>query len=297
MHPHTETLTVAQHLLVELAACDYLTASQAARLLEKERSLTYIRENFRSLAVKRLVLALEGHAVTMPRVYTLTRKGREYASLLCGMSSDKRFRPSEEQDKAHNPLFIQHTLAVSDVLIAARLLAKNTPSITLTRMFTERALRRKISVELPDQTEDGTMQPRTISVEPDASLDFLIHKTWQNFLHIEVYRNLPPVEWRFKQKIQGYVTYALSGQHEALFNTPALSIAIITASEQMAARLKQWTEEALQEIKQPEQGELFFFCRLDTALTSPEEMYLSPVWEQAFSDAKVPLLVLDEENE
>jgi hypothetical protein len=93
------------------------------------------------------------------------------------------------------------------------------------------------------------------------------------------------------------VTYALSGQHEALFNTPALSIAVIIASKPMAARLKQLTEEALQEIKQPEQGELFFFCRLDTALASPEEMYLSPVWEQAFSDAKVPLLVLDEENE
>jgi hypothetical protein len=237
MHPHTETLTVAQHLLIELAACDYLTASQAARLLEKESSLTYIREKFRSLSAAKLVLSLEGHAVTMPRVYTLTRKGREYASLLCGTATDKRFRPSEEQDKAHNPLFLQHPLAGSDVLIAARLLAKNTPSITLMRMFTERALRRKIFVELPDLTEDGTMQPRTISVEPDASLDFLIHKTWQNFLHVEVYRNLPPVEWRFKQKIAGYVTYAVTGQHEELFQT-------LPSPLQLLPHLSQWQQDS-----------------------------------------------------
>ena len=177
MHPHTETLTLAQHLLIALAACDYLTPIQAARLLEKERSLTYIREQFRSLSAAKLVLSLERRVVTMPQVYTLTRKGWEYASLLCGTPTDKRFRPSEEQDKAHNLFFLQHTLAVSDVLIATRLLAKTTPGILLNRMFTERALKRKIFVELPNLTGDGTIQPRTISVEPDASLDFLIQKT------------------------------------------------------------------------------------------------------------------------
>ena len=112
-------------------------------------------------------------------------------------------------------------------------------------------------------------------------------------MHIEVYRNLPPTEWRFKQKIQGYVAYAVSGQHEALFQTPALSIAVITQTSQMATTLKRWTEEALQEINQTEQGELFFFTSLNPATASPEEMYLAPVWEQAFSATKTPLLVLE----
>jgi hypothetical protein len=40
-------------------------------------------------------------------------------------------------------------------------------------------------------------------------------------------------------------------------------------------------------------GEWFFFCSLDAATVSPEEMYLSPVWEQAFSNVKTPLLVLE----
>jgi hypothetical protein len=103
MGPQPETLTVSHQLLVALAAFDYLTPSQAARLLGKERSLTYIRETFRSLAAEKLVLSLAGRSVTMPRVYTLTRKGREYAGMLWKPARSRRFRPAEEHDKAQNP--------------------------------------------------------------------------------------------------------------------------------------------------------------------------------------------------
>jgi hypothetical protein len=146
---------------------------------------------------------------------------------------------------------------------------------------------------LPAPIGNGTTHIRTIAIEPDASCDFLIQQTLQNFSHIEVYRNLPPVEWRFKQKIQGYVTYAESGLHEQLFQTPSLSIAAITASEPMATTLKRWTEEALQESSQPEYGELFFFTNVNPAIVSPEELFLFPAWEQAFSSTKTPLLMLE----
>jgi hypothetical protein len=293
MYPHPEPLTVNQQLLIALDACDYLTATQAARLLAKERSLTYIREQFRWLVSTGLALSLESRFITLPRVYTPTRKGREYAHLLCGTATDKRFRPSEERDKARNELFMKHTIAVTDVLIAGRLLVKRSPAITLNRMFTEQALKRKIYVELPTPTGNGTTQIRTIAIEPDASVDFLIQQTLQNFFHIEVYRNLPPVEWRFKQKIQGYVTYAVTGQHEEVFQTPALSIAVIAASKPMATTLKRWTEEALQAMGRPEEGEMFFFGSINLATVRPEELYLSPIWEQAFGSAKTPLLVLE----
>ena len=293
MRPDLETLTVSQQLLVELDACDYFTASQAARLLEKERSLTYIREQFRWLVSTGLAVSLASRFVTLPRVYTPTRKGREYARRLCGTATDKRFRPAEERDKARNELFITHTLAVSDVLIASRLLAKRSPAITLSRMFTERQLRRQIYVALPEPTRNGTAQQRTVCIEPDASCDFLIQKAWQNFVHIEVYRNLPPAEWRFQQKIAGYVTYAESGLHEQLFQTPALSIAVIATSKPMTTTLKRWTEEALQAMGRPEEGQMFFFGSINPATVSTEELFLSPVWQQAFSSTKTPLLVLE----
>jgi hypothetical protein len=65
----------------------------------------------------------------------------------------------------------------------------------------------------------------------------------------------------------------------------------------MATTLKRWTEETLGEIRRPEEGERFFFCNLDTATTSPEELFLSPVWESAFGTTKTPLLILEEQSE
>jgi hypothetical protein len=83
------------------------------------------------------------------------------------------------------------------------------------------------------------------------------------------------------------------GWHEAFFHIPALSLAVIAATDQMAATLKRWTEEVLTEIERPEEGDWFFFCSLDTAIATPEELYLSPVWQKAFSNGKTPLLVLE----
>jgi hypothetical protein len=81
-----------------------------------------------------------------------------------------------------------------------------------------------------------------------------------------------------------------------LFHTPALSIAVFATTEHMAGTLKHWTEEALAELKRPDEGDMFFFGSMDVAKVSPEEMYLTRVWRQAFRDATVPLLILAEEN-
>jgi hypothetical protein len=267
-----------EKILLALAEFDYLTASQVTRLLYAPSSLTHVREMLKSLVDDSLVLALSSRLATHPRVYTLTGKGRTYGAFL-GMQNTKRIRTSEELDKAHNLFFMQHTLAVTDVLIAARLLSQTVPEIQLTRLFSERALKRKICIE------------------PDASVDFTIEETWhdqtwQDFVHIEVYRNLPPLEWRFKQKVQGYVSYAQTGLHEELFQTTALSIAVFAATAQQKAVLKRWTEEALRET--PQEGQRFFFTSIDTATATPAEMFLTPVWEQAFSSTPRPLLVIEE---
>jgi hypothetical protein len=278
-----------EKIIVALALFDYLTAYQLARLLYSPASISRVRKELKSLTVASLALSLGGRAVNLPLVYTLSSKGRQCAASL-GVSASRRLRPSEEKDKGYNPYFLKHTIAVTDVLIAARILSQTVPHIELTRILTERELKRKIYVELPEK----------VCIEPDARCEFLLTETWhettqtwKDFFHIEVYRNLPPAEWRFKQKIHGYVTYALTGQHEALFNTAALSIAIITQTEQMETTLKRWTEEALNEIGRPNDGDWFFFCSLDTATASPEEMYLAPVWERAFGTNKTPLLVLE----
>jgi hypothetical protein len=286
-----------EKIIVALAAFDYLTTEQITRLLYSPASLTHVREQMKLLVENGYVLPLGGRDVNLPLIYTLSSEGRQYASLL-GATRGKRVRPSEEKDKGHNPYFLKHTLAVTDILIAARLLSETVPGIVLNRMYTERELKRRISV---------TLSGKPVCLEPDASVLFRITETWHNppetwedFFHIEVYRNLPPAEWRFKQKVQGYLATVDTGQHQALFHTPAFSIAVITASEseQMAATLKRWTEEALQSMGRAEEGEQFFFRSIaDTATASPEELFLSPVWEQAFGTTKTSLLMLAEESE
>jgi hypothetical protein len=277
-------------IIIALSEFDYLTAHQLTRLLYSPSSLKYVQELLKALMDALLVTFVGGKAVNLPRVYTLSGTGRHYAASL-GAPKTRRFRPSEEAEKGRNPYFLKHTIAVGDVLISARLLSQTHPAITLTRLLTERQLRRRIYVELPEK----------ICIEPDAGCEFLVtetqheeQQTWRDFFHIEAYRNVPPVAHRFKQKIQGYVTYVDTGQHEALFHTTALSVALVAQTVEMAATLKRWTEEALRERDRPEEGEWFFFCSLNTATATPEEMYLSPMWEQAYSMTKTPLLTLEE---
>jgi hypothetical protein len=275
-----------------LAVFEYLTAAQLTRLGFAPSSIAYVRKALKALVEQGLVLALGGRAVNLPLIYTLTGRGRKYTGE-AGMPLESRFRPAEEQEKGHNVFVLRHTMAVTDVLISARLLSQTHPNIALTRMYTESALKRKIYVALPD---------RTLCLEPDASLEFQLTetrkeapKTWEDFFHIEVYRT-HLAEWRFKQKIRGYVSYIETGAHEALFQTPAFSLAVIAQTTELAGTLKRWTEDVLVSLDQPEQGERFFFCSLDPATATPTEMYLSPVWEQAFGTTTTPLLVLVEEK-
>jgi hypothetical protein len=263
-----------ERIISALAEFDYLTPAQIARLLYVPSSRNHVYEKMRPLVDRRLVLTAGGRNVNLPLLYTLSGTGRQYASLL-GAPPKTRFRPSEEADKGRNPYFLKHTIAVTDVLISAKLLSQTMPAIHLTRMYTERELKRKIYIPLGG---------KTVCLEPDAGLLFRITETWhdppqtwEDFFHIEVYRNLPPQEWRFKQKIAGYVTYVDNGHHEALFHTPALSIAVIAATEQMTTTLKRWTEEVLTQMERQPEGEWFFFCSVDPASASPEELYLSPV--------------------
>jgi hypothetical protein len=279
-------------ILTALYAFEYLTASQVTRLLYSSGSLTYVKAKLKALVDSGFALSIGGRGTNLPLIYTLNGKGRIVASTL-SEQQHKRFRATEAREKQVNLTFMQHTLAVNDVLIGARLLMQTHPNIFLTRMYREPELRRRIYVELPER----------ICIEPDASCQFLITErgqerpqTWEDFFHIEVYRNLPPVKSHFKQKIQGYVTYVDTGQHEALFQTPVLSIAVCAQTSQITAMLKYWTEEALQEIGRVADGDWFFFRSIDTATASPEELFLSPVWEQAYSTTKTPLLTLEGEK-
>ena len=280
--------TAQQKTICNLADFHYLTVSQLLAVEEyQETSRSYVYKEVNELVAADLIMALPRQVVTQPRLYTLTAKGRRVAALL-GKAPYKRFRKGEELERGEDPYFVAHTIAVIDVLIAARLLAKTVPGIRLNRLLTERELKRTIYVAVPGE---GATQ-RNICIEPDGALDFTIQDTWQDFLYLEVYRHHLN-ESRFRHKIQGYVTALVSGLHEQLFHTPAMTVAVITTIEKLAGTLKQWAEEALVALHREDAGDRFYFCWLDPASASPEELFLAPVWEQPFSTTKTPLLMLE----
>jgi hypothetical protein len=288
------SLTLPEQIIGELAMYHYLTAEQLIRVLGyAPSSRTHMEENLRKLAASGLVLPLAGKAFNLPRVYTLTAKGRRYAALLGKEPGKQRFRPGEERDIQHNMFFIRHFLAVSDVLIAARLLAQTTPGIVLTRLYQEHELKGKLSLplHLPRQS-----RPQTIVLVPDAALQFIIADTWEDVFYMEVYRNFP-AEARFKQKVAAYVALAHSPLHRELFATDALSVAMLATPPLLAQTLKTWTEEALTVLGQPEEGQRFFFASIATEQATPQAMYLLPVWRQAYGSSPTPLLVVEEGQE
>jgi hypothetical protein len=284
-----EKQTPQDKLRFALGEYEFLTARQLTALLYKKGSLTYVRDNLKTLRDAGDVLSFGGRETNLPVIYTLSGNGRRYVARH-SMQRAGRFRPGETQAKTNNGYFLRHTLAVNDVLIAARLLSQSVPAIILNRAYHERELRRKITVAIP-----AGGKTRQIFLEPDAGLDFRIRKdetVWRDFFFVEVYRH-HPMEHRFKQKVQGYVVYASSTQHEALFHTKALTIALFCETAAVKTHLKGWTEQVLTQLGQEHEGERFFFSSVAVSEASPTDVFLSPVWEQAFSITKTPLLVLE----
>jgi hypothetical protein len=71
---------------------------------------------------------------------------------------------------------------------------------------------------------------------------------------------------------------------------------MFAVTEQLAKTLKRWTEEVLTKLNQPAEGQRFFFSGIIPGQVSPTELFLSPVWQLAFSNTLTPLLMLDEEG-
>ena len=275
-------------ILQSLGEFSYLTLDQIIALHYQEASRSYVRKEVKALLTAGLAMALPRATVTYPRLFTLTGDGQRVVAHVSGVAT-KRVRRSDEQDKGHNSYFVQHTIAITDVLIRAKLLSQAIPGIALHRLYVERELKRKIYVA---PLRQDTEQQRPCCLEPDASLHFVTAGNIEDFFHLEIYRTHLREE-RFKRKIRGYVAYIHSTLHQQLFHTPALAIAFFCATDPLAETLLRWTEEVLHDVGQEYIGERFFFRQIATAKTSPIEMYLAPVWEQPFSDTKTPLLVLE----
>lgn len=260
----------------------YLTIDQITRLFYSKGARSHAAGRLKRLAdadyLHRIVTpSRQGNG---PLVYTLARKGMRYLAA-GGFAVPERARPAEV--KEHSYLFLTHTLAVNDVLIAAELLARSHPeNITLRQVLHERDLKRA-PVYLTDA--DGAK----VAVIPDAFLDIGLGGAYRVCLAVELDRGTEEQKaWR--KKVRTLVAYA-HGPYQQVFGTDALTVCVIATPGQ--ARLQQlydWTIAELAAINQQGEADLFRFATCNPAQLTPEQLFLGAGWYTPLSTTPVALI-------
>lgn len=273
-------------ILLALGRYFYLTARQATRLLYAPTSLTHAQALLKELAddgyTQRLFLPRPTPHGRVPAVYTLGRLGRTYLDSI-GADVPPRLRPSAERGHAY--LFLDHSLAVSDCLIAAALLARRVPAITIHQMRHERDLRR---TPIPVATPDGGQA----SVIADGWLDLRVAMpdgVYRSCIALEIDRGTAGSA-AIRRKIGNWVA-AADGPYQEAFGTDLLTVAIVaTPGERRATELLEWIAAELTSLHREEQAGLFVVTAVDAAVVAPALFYGGPVWRRCDDTTPVPLI-------
>lgn len=273
-------------LLAAIGRYFFLTARQATRLLYAESSLTRVQALLKELAdsgyVQRLFLPRPSAHGRVPAIYTLGRAGRAHLAAL-GIDVPARLRPSAERKHAY--LFLDHTLALNDWLVAMDLLSRRVPAITIRQMRHERDLRRTpIAVTTPDG--------KRASVIPDGWLDLRVAMpdgTDRYCIALEIDRGTAGSA-AIRRKI-GHWVAATDGPYQHAFGTELLTVAIVaTPGEGRAEQLLRWIAAELTALHRADAADLFRVTSVDAAAVDPATLYCGPVWRRCDRATPVPLI-------
>lgn len=269
-------------LLASLNRYHFLTAAQMCRLYYSPTSITFVQEKAQGLArskyVQRVFLPRLGQHGSSPSVYRLATRGMDYLKS-AGYEVGGRYRPSEEG--AHSYLFLSHTLAVNDVLMAGELLCRQYPTISLENMIHERDLKKA-----PMYVSDGGT--KKLPVIPDGYLDFRLNGEYQVCIALEVDMGTTE-QRRFRKKVRELVACA-SGPYQERFGTPSLTYAVVAVpGEKRFSELLRWTELELRELG-AEDSDLFRLTSLSGEKVPSEELYLASRWYRPFDPSPLGLL-------
>ncbi len=270
-----------------IGALRVLSCSSAQQLLRllgySPASLTYVQMRLKRLAdagyLERHYLPRPSRAGSAPLLYRLTRKSIPLLQDQ-GLELPYRLRPSEAS--AHGYLHLMHTLEVNDVLIAATVLARETPGLELSRIVHERALQTNpITVTVAGETQQ---------VIPDGFLDLRFGQE-QYCLLLELDRGTHGQQ-AWKRKVRGFIGLA-DGPYERVFGTTSLTFMVLTTSgEARAEMLLNWTAEELKTLNRAELDELFCIAAADPATLEPQRLFLDRYWLSPGRSDPLPLLEL-----
>ncbi len=292
----TALTAVEETLLSGLYTYDFLTVRQAQRLYYAKSSINYVGERLGEIVKKGYAeqhfLPRRSKAGRAPAVFCLSAKGNKHFEAL-GYPPRKRYTPSEMDDLSY--LFWSHTLAVNDIIIAAKQLEKLSPGYTLYQFLHDRDLKKE-PVYVP-----ANLPGKQTGVVPDAWLDFRMPpqqgttEPLEITLVLELDRGSMPIE-AMKQKITALLRY-IDGPYQDHFHTESVTVCFATtAGEYRTKQLRTWCEQVLRETARKADSAFFYFTTLPKGNNDldldldPIELFLRPVWYTPFdTQAKVLL--------
>lgn len=251
----------------------YLTAKQVCRLHYSPGSLTRVEKLLKELRDANFLqwdfLPVKRRFGSSPAYYMLAKRGISY---LRRLGKDVSLLPYLSEKRQLKSLFIPHSIAVNDFLIAASLLPRVVSDICLHDIHHELLLKR---------TMKGT-------VIPDGWLDFR-RGNEQNCFWLEMDRGTEDVRV-FREKIRSLVKFSKTSYQE-VFHTP--SITIVFATTAGSARLKNiltWTQQTLSEMSEKHEADLFRFASIPEGELDPAWLFFEPLWIAPFRDTPLSLL-------
>jgi hypothetical protein len=289
---------VDRSFLIALNTFYYLTAAQASRLLypklkDKNR---YSSRRLKRLVDQGFVLRLRDLPKPLygsaPHVFTLARKGRQYLRTL-GIETPSYFRPSEEEGKAFNRMFMEHTLASIDVLIASQVLCRQSPAVSCPRLAGERELKHSpLRVDVLPVPGSGGQVRRNVAVIPDGWFQLAVGATPAQSIALELDRGTEEQKaWR--RKVAALVTWA-NGPYREAFETDNITIAVVAPTPTRRDQLREWTTRELAHRNLASDEEIFLFTSCDPVQTPANGFFYGSCWYLPRSDTPLPLLDVSE---
>jgi hypothetical protein len=167
------------------------------------------------------------------RIYCLSKKGIALISHLYSEEEAKKIKWSDKQNKVEH-FFIEHTLAINDIWIAFSKAVVATGNYDLI-WFKESEIK-----GWKEKVDDPENSGKTLAITPDAFLSLTGNSKRANYF-LEVDRATESNR-RWRDKIRGYVEYALSGRYHDKFKSESLRVLTVTTSPERLTNLIKTTK-------------------------------------------------------
>ncbi len=275
---------------VGLHQLNLATAEQLCRLHYSPGSIKTVKRRLKAMADAGYVQAdaipvkyvgVQRKLFSAHYYYTLGPLGAKYLEVL-GFDVSESWRASKEVNK--HGLFVEHTLELNDVIIAAAMVARADQRFYLGSFTHERVLKRQ-----PYKT---TADGKQIALIPDAFLDFRHVGSELHFSVLLEHDRGTEEQFYFKRKIRGYLQLLKTEDYRTMFGTRRITVAFTTfQGERRLEQMRNWTRQVLASSNEPQNvGSVFRFAALPQPLY-PGTAWLEARWRHAYENEEPePLL-------